>query len=213
VDTSRHWPLRGTAAVVGVLLLSSCVATTTVTAVWRDEAYSGRPHKALVLLATGGPLLIRVFEDAFVQQLQARGINAVAGYTLLPVDRQLSKDEIDAAVKKIDADALFITRLVNRQSYNVYYPGSVYVSHSSPPVRGWGGFYAGGYNSYYVTPGYTAQQEILHVETQLYDVHSERLIWSVMTETYTGKAVESEVNDFLKVIMKSLTKNGLIGRS
>ena len=42
---------------------------------------------------------------------------------------------------------------------------------------------------------------------------SERLIWSVMAETMTGDTVESDVEDFINVIVKNLTKNGPLGRS
>jgi hypothetical protein len=196
---------------IAAVQLSGC-ASTSVTAVWRDEAYSGRPHKALVLLVTGRPIIMRVFEDEFAQQLKARGVDAIPGYTLLPVDRKLEKEEIQAAVEKIQADTLFITRLVDKQSYDTYYPGSVYVTHAGPRGPGWGGYYDRGLTTYQATPGYTVQQDVLHVETQLYNVNTEQLIWSVMTETLTGSALESEVKDFVTVIMKSLTEKGLVAR-
>jgi hypothetical protein len=209
---SKKICLMSLLVMIAAVQLSAC-ASTSMTAVWKDQAYTGRPHKALVILVARKPLLIRVFEDEFVRQLKARGVDAVPGYSLLPTDRKLEKEEIQAAVEKIQADALFITRLVDKQSYETYYPGSVYVTHAGPRGPGWGGYYARGYTTYQATPGYTVQQEVLHVETQLYDVKTEQLIWSVMTETLTGGAPESEVKDFVKVIMKSLTSNGLVARS
>src|SRR6185436_6602387 len=164
------------------MLLSSC-ASTKVTADWRDNAYTGKPRKTLVLLATARPTLKRLFEDEFTRQLKARGVEAVPDYSLDPMNRPLvDKEEIAAAVEKIQADAFFITRLVDRKSYETYYPGSVY---TTPAGRyGW--------RDYRATPGYTVQEDILYVETQLYDVKTEQLIWSVMTETRVGSSMESE---------------------
>ena len=118
-------------ALIGAVFLSSC-ASTKVTAVWRDDAYTGMPHKALVILVTTRPIVMRLFEDEFAQQLNARGIEAVPGYSLLPLDSKLNKEEIATATEKINADTLFITRLVDKKSYQTYYPGSVYVSHAGP---------------------------------------------------------------------------------
>lgn len=193
------------------ILLSGC-ASTKITAVWRDPSYSEQPHKALVILATGRPIIKRVFEDEFARQLTAGGIEAVPGYSLLPPEEKADKEQISSAVEKIQADTLFITRLVDKKNYETYYPGSVYVT--GPPLgrgaRDWGGFYSRGFTTVQATPGYTVQQAVLYVETQLYDVKSEQLIWSVMTETESGDSPESEVKTFVKVIMESLAEKGLV---
>jgi hypothetical protein len=193
----------GLAAVfVCAVFLSSC-ASTKVTADWRDNAYTETPRKALVILAASRPTLTRLFEDEFAKQLSARGVEAVPGYTQLPPDRPVGdKEEIASAVERIQADALFITRLVDRKSYETYYPGSVYSTQA--------GRY--GWRDYQATPGYVVQENILHVETQLYDTKTQQLVWSVMTETRVASSMESEVKDFVKVIMKNLTEKGLVAR-
>ena len=206
----RKTLIRCASVIIGVGLLSAC-ASTTVTAVWRDQNYSSQPRTALVILVTEKPVIMRVFEDEFAQQLKGRGIEAVPGYSLLPSDRKLEKEEIAAAAVKSRADVLFITRLVDKKSYETYYPGSVYVQHTGGGP-GWRDNYARGYTSYQATPGYTVEQKILYVETQLYDVKTEQLVWSVMTETLVGDTAESEVKGFVKVIMKSLTEKGLVAR-
>lgn len=197
-------------AMIGMTAMLSACASTKVTAVWRDDTYAGMPREALVILVTGQPVLRRVFEDEFVQQLKARRVEAVPGYSLLPLDRKLDKEEIAAATEKMKADTLFVTRLVDKKSYETYYPGSVYATHAGPGGYGWRDNYARGYTSYQATPGYVVQQTVLYIETQLYDVKTENLIWSVMTETQAESSVESEVKTFVKVIMKNLTEKRLV---
>jgi len=173
-----------------------------VTAEWRAPAYTVTPRKALVILAAPRPTLTRLFEDEFDRQLNARGVEAVPGYSLLPPGGPADdKDEIAAGVERIQADAFFITRLVDRKSYETYYPGSVYSTQSGRLGR----------REYQATPGYVVQESILHVETQLYDATTEPLAWSVMTETRVGSSMESEVKTFVKV-MKSLTEKGPVAK-
>jgi len=198
-------------AILGMTVLSSCV-TTSVTGQWRDEAYTGSPKKALVILVTAKPTVMRLFEDEFAQQLKIRGIDAVPGYSLLPSEGKVEKEEVAAAAGKIGADSLFITRLVDKKSYEVYYPGSVYAGPPGPYGPGWGNYYSMGYSYYSASPGYSYQQDILYVETQLFDVKSEKLIWSVMTETPVQNNLESEVKDFVQVIMKNLSKNRIVAK-
>jgi hypothetical protein len=205
----RNINLLAAMALFGAILLSSC-ASTQVTAAWRDDAYTSTPQKALVLLVTGKPTLLRVFEDEFSQQLKNRGIEAVPGYSLLPLDKKLDNEEIAAAAEKIHADTVFITRLVDKKSYETYYPGSVYVTHPGAYNPGWNDYYSRGFDYYHASPGYTVQRDILYVETQLFDVKNQHLIWSVMTETVVGDPMETEVRSFVKVIMKNLSQNRLV---
>jgi hypothetical protein len=191
---------------IGAVSLSSC-ASTTVTGSWRDEAYMGRPNRALVVLVTAKPTVMRLFEDNFSQQLKTRGIDAVSAYTLMPSEDKPDKESIAAAAEKINADSLFITRLVDKKSYEVYYPGSVYVAAPGYYTPGWGDYYNRGYTYYSTSPGYAYEQAILYVETQLWDVKDNKLIWSVITETQPRGSLESEVQDFVHVIMKNLAKN------
>jgi len=192
-------------AIIGMTGLLSACASTKVTAVWRDDAYTGVPRKALVILVTERPVLMRVFEDEFVRQLKARRVEAVPGYSLLPPDRNPDKEEIVTATEKVNADTLFVTRLVDKKSFETYYPGSVYTTHAGPGGYGWR-------DTYQSTPGYVVQQNVLYIETQLYDVKTANLIWSVMTETQVESSVESEVKTFVKVIMKSLAEKGLVAK-
>jgi hypothetical protein len=202
----KHAFLRISVVILGAVFLSSC-ASTTVTGYWRDEAYTGRPNKALVVLVTAKPTVMRLFEDNFSQQLKTRGIDAVSAYTLMPSEEKPDKETIAAAAEKINADSLFITRLVDKKSYEVYYPGSVYVAAPGYYSPGWGDYYNRGYTYYSTSPGYAYQQAILYVETQLWDVKNNTLIWSVITETQPRGSLESEVQGFVHVIMKNLAEN------
>ena len=188
-------------------LLTSC-ATTTITASWKDDSYQGYPRKALVIGVTGKDTLKRIFENEFVLQLKANGVNAVPSYTVLPLEKKYEKKVIVAKVKELDADSLFITRLVDKKSYETYYPGSVYVSTPGYRSPGWHDYYSRGYS--YYSPGYVYQQEIVYIETQLYDSATGKLIWSVVTKTYVDSTMESQIKSFVKVIMKSLSTKGLI---
>ena len=188
-------------------LLTSCAATT-ITASWRDEAYQKQPRKALVMLVTERDTVKRFFENDFVAQLRSRGVDAVPGYTVLPPTKKLERQEIVSRLNEVNADSLFMTRIVDKKTYQAYYPGSVYATAPGYYRHNWHDQYSR--SVAYHGQGYAYQQEVVYTETQMYDVETERLVWSVMTETYIESTVEKEIKSFVKVIMKSLSKKGLV---
>ena len=69
-----------------ILMLAAC-ASTTLTNSWRDPAYKGPLLKKVMVMAVSTqPSVRRVFEDEFVSELKAAGVEATASYTLIGQD-------------------------------------------------------------------------------------------------------------------------------
>ena len=188
-------------------LMISC-ASTKATATWRDDAYEGPPRKVIVMLVTGKPTVKRLFENEFGKQLKARGIDAVPSYKKLPLDKKIEKDVIVTALNEVNADAIFITSLIDKKSYETYYPGSVYVAAPGFMGHGWDDYYGASFG--YYSPGYVYREELLYVETQLYIMKNELLVWSIMTKTFVSDAVESKIRSVVNVITRNLEKNEIV---
>ena len=78
--------LRACFALCLVSLLAACQSTS-IQSAWFDTSYRGGPFKKVVVIASDGTTAdSRVFEDIFVQKLQAAGVQAVPGYTTVPPD-------------------------------------------------------------------------------------------------------------------------------
>src|SRR5215813_1852794 len=94
------------------LLLAAC-ASTSLTNSWTDATYKGPPlKKVMVMGVSNQPALRRTFEDEFVKDLKAAGVDAVASYQFIPDDGKAEEARVKEAVKQARADGVLITRLV-----------------------------------------------------------------------------------------------------
>ncbi len=193
--------------IISLFIMTSC-ASTTLTHVWKDDMFQGQISKVLVMGVTREPATKRFFEDEFVNQLQARGIQATASYRLFPSDSMIAKEDILAQVNNRGIDAFMVTRIVDQKTVETYVPGTV---HYAPPYphRRWHGYYAASYRAVY-SPGYTVLDEVVVLETNLYDAKSEELIWSAMSETFVEGSTDKLIKGFITKIMENLSEKNLI---
>jgi len=196
-----------------IVMISSC-ATTTLKNVWRDGSYGGKLNKVFVIGVIKNPGIKRFFEDEFAAQLKARGTDAVAGYTVLTSDAVIDKENIAAALKAAGADGVLISRLVDKKTVETYVPPTTHAMSPRyvPPSHyygGWHHYYARSYDAIY-QPGYTVKDEVLVVETNLYEASSEKLVWSAISETFQEGSSNTLIRSFIKVMIENLSKENLL---
>jgi len=186
------------------LLLAAC-ASTSLTNSWTDATYKGPPlKKVMVMGVSNQPALRRTFEDEFVKDLKASGVDAVASYQFIPEDGKAEEAKVKEAVKQAGADGVLITRLV-RVDVNTQ------VTPANPPTMGMGfyGGYTGAWGGFYDPPVVT-QTDTLVLETNLYGVDASRLLWSGTTDTFAPTNMKQEMPDFAKLIIGQLKGHKLI---
>ena len=189
--------------IFSLFVFTSC-ATTTLTAVWRGESYKGPVKKMAVIGVSKKPAIRNLFEDECVRELRARGTDAVASYTFLPFDQLANKEAVHSRISELGADAVLMTRLVDTKSVQTYIPGQVYVMPGY--YYGWGGYYG----NVFATPGHTVQDEYAFLETNVYDVRSEQLIWSARSETWMADSDQETIRSFIGVIIARLSADKII---
>ena len=188
--------------VLGGFLLTSC-ATTIVTAVWKDESFTGPVKKMAVIGIFKTPAIRNSFEDEFSRQLRSHGVEAVPGYTVIPVDDQSDKDLVASRLKNLGTDYVLVTRLVDKRTVQTYVPGQAYVVPGY--YRSWGGYY-----QYAYTPGYMVQDIYAFAETNIYDVKNDKLIWSARSETEISGVNQELIQSFVKIMIDRLSADGVI---
>jgi hypothetical protein len=189
-----------------VMLITAC-ATTKLTSAWKDPSYQGQPRKIMVIGVAKKPLNKRIFEDEFVRQLKACGINAVAGYTVMPDEKQGDHAVIAAMMKEQGADAVLISRLASKKTVHIHVPGSVYY----PPnyYGNWRDYYGYGSQAVY-TPGYTAEDEYALMEANLYDAGNDKLIWSAASETEILGSDQDQISSYISVMVNAMADQQLL---
>lgn len=187
------------------LLLSAC-ASTQFNAQWLNpEAGSRLPvRNVLVIGVSRDTTARRVYEDAMVAQLAARGVKAQPSYRSLPDDGPAAQPAIERAVREAGADAVLISRTVSVTSEVRVSPGMV----MGPPYGfGWGGFYGfyhGMWASAYAIPPsvYTVQNVV--VDTRLFDAKDFMVLWSGSSTTTPTSGMQATITDFATSLVNAL---------
>jgi hypothetical protein len=209
--------VRLSAAAAAAFVLAAC-QTTSLQSAWYDTSYRGGPFKKIVVLASDGTTAdSRVFEDIFVQKLQAAGVQALPGYTTVPPDARRSESTFAPTVAATGADGVILVRLLRvdtkTQVSTVMMPG--------PMVGPWGGFYGPGFygggfygggfygGGFYAVPDIT-QYDVASVETNLYNVATKSLVWAATTQTVNPTTVEKEAPGYADLIIAQLRARGLL---
>ena len=191
------------------LFFFSC-ATTKITETWKDPRYRGAPFSDLFVIGVAKKdTTRRSFENMFVEKLQAAGVQAVASSSVMESDQKIEKESILAAIEKLDIDAVLITRLVSLKEKEIRSPST---SEQGRPDD-----YQGRYYSDYITaygssqqPGEYTTSVRVGLETKLYDVETEKLIWAATSKTANPKSNIKLFDAVIEALVRDLKKNKLL---
>ncbi|HDY88676.1 MAG TPA: hypothetical protein ENH82_11280 [bacterium] len=184
-------------------LFTSC-ATTTITDTWKDKTYQGKAQNMVVIMVARTQHLRNMFEGRFVAELRARGNNATQSNKIVTFEELTDKELVKSKIKSTDADTVLIARLVDSKRIETYEPGHI----KGIPIAYsyWGTYYA----IVSVDYGYTDDIQVAYVETNLYDVKTEKLIWSARSKTERSGGEQHLINTFINRIVKKLSSDKII---
>jgi len=188
------------------LLLAACATSTQFNAQWvNPEAGPRLPvRNVLVMGITPDTTARRVYEDAMVAQLAARGVKAQPSYRTLPEDGPAPQPAIEKAVRDAGADSVLISRTVSVTNEVRVSPGMV----AGPPLGfGWGGFYGYYYGmwsaAYAIPPNvYTVQNVV--VDTRLFDAKDFIVLWSGSSTTNPTNSMQATIAEFAATLIAAL---------
>lgn len=220
-------------------LLGGCGPSTKLIKSWVNEENVAKPYKKLAVVAltpnSSGRYLM---ERAVVADFKRSGIQAITTYEIFPLAGKMSeleklvedeeelKRRVVQKVTENQIDALLIIsvfdiekeqRYVNDRNYSMggaayygspYYGGMGY--YGSPHMRGsYYNYYAYSIGTVY-NSGYYVDEYTYFIECNLFDVASEKLLWTGRTKTVNMNSVEEEVEYFSKVVIKEILKKQAI---
>src|SRR5215204_3683068 len=181
--------------------LISCGPSTKIEKSWMEPGASVTPgpdNKTLVVALVKDETSRRVIEDQLVKRLNN---NAVASYTILT-------DATEAALNQKITEGKYthvlLMRLADVEKETSYVHGTTT------------GFY-GGYGRYYgygagmySTPGYYTTDKNYFVETAVYSVTPNKLLWTGTTKTVNPDKVSSAVNQIADVVTAKMKQDGFL---
>jgi hypothetical protein len=198
--------IRRLVAVAALLGLVACSGTR-LGDVWQDPGYSAAPLRnvAVFVLGADHPSVRRLAEDEFVRRLpmNTRGL---AGYGLVPAAEQGDLDKVRARLRASGFDGALVARLAGVEGAS---PKGAGVAERVPiSYRTLGDYYASTYREL-EGPG-SVRPTAVRIQTNLYAVASESLIWSGVSQTFNPEATREVAGDVAKVVVEQLQKAGIL---
>ena len=194
-----------TLAAATALTLAACASTELVNQ-WSNPAYTSPSFKKVMVIGvTKQAGIRRSFEDEFVAQLKAAGVNAIPSYLYIPQDGPVGEAILKQALKETGADALMITRLVRVQKKTEIAPGY----YPPDPAMAVHPLYTTAWNDYYEPP-IVYHSEIYTCETTLYDTVKNQVVWKGTAQTEATGKISQEIRNYADTIVGELKNKMLI---
>jgi hypothetical protein len=203
------------------LLIIACGGNTKLTVSYIQEGLQPKKYNklAIVALTNSDPNRL-VLEEALVEQFKQIGVNALSTFNIFPLagrpdvlaemelDDETIRNHIRETVKKNNIDALMIISLLDAKQVERYVntPANS-VGFYYPAYPAYGYHYYDYYSYVYGTTrnsGYYTTQSTYFVETNLYDIESEELIWTGQTKTENIISIEAEAPNFARIIVRDI---------
>jgi hypothetical protein len=194
-----------------VLLSGGACSTATnpiVSSEWRNPGYSKPSFHRVMIGGLGGATSVRRnFEDEFVSQLRASGIDAVPSYRDLPEDGEVDEAKIKQAAQAAGADATIFTRSIKverkTQPGPSYYPAPWFGFYGSNVGVSWSGLYG--------APSVSRYNEYT-TEATLYDVAKNDVVWTATIRTTENDDIKTAIKAYVAAVIHALDEKDLLGR-
>lgn len=184
------------------LILTGC-SSTSMTNTWKSPDYSaGYINNVLVLCGEGNNASSRTYEDNFVAQLASMGIKATPGYQVMAPGQKPDEAFIRSLVAQNQYSFVLISKLKDTKTKTQIVPGAVY----SPMSMGFYPYYASGP----FAPSQTVQYTMGYLETKLFRVSDDAMIWAGESKAFDPHSSQSFVNDVTTTILGSMAQAGLL---
>ncbi|MEJ8842814.1 hypothetical protein WG954_10510 [Lacibacter sp. H375] len=200
-------------AVLLVFLLTGCTSTK-ITSSWKAQNIEAKQYSKILVLGLirdTDRSLQEKMEAHLVGDLKEKGYNAVGSLSEYGPKAFSNMTEAEA-VSKLKAsavDAVITIVLLDKQKERSYVPGRLYYSpYGIYYNRFWG--YYGTLNYRIYEQGYYVTDTEYFWESNVYDMSTQSLIYSVQTKSFDPANSESLGHEYGKLIINEMVKNNIL---
>ena len=211
MQTRTRIPLTVVAALVAIV--SAAAAGPKFTSTWKAPEASTTTFagKKIAALIVSDDQNLRVSgEEALVRELAAIGLaQGIATYRIIPREELRDADKAKGWYERANIEGVVSMRLVKADTRKTWTP-SVW---NSPYYSTFWGYYPYSWGSVYVyDPGYSREEQVAVIETLVFSVPLNKLLWAGVTETTNPKDAATVISDVVAATVKEMTKQGLLRR-
>jgi hypothetical protein len=201
----------GLVAAAAVTLLAC--ATTTYHSTWKNpaaEPLNLRGKRVAALILSEEEPLRYAAEDALAREIMAHGGVGVPAYTLLPKGLVRDKEKARELLGKAAVEGVVALRPRAwdeslTANLGTYWGSPRYASFWGPGFWGWGWGWGG------ADDGYLRVDAVLVVETLVYSLPQNRLVWASQSRTMNPSEVGPFIHELSGKVGTEMEKQGLFG--
>ena len=180
-----------------ILAACSSSKTPTTSTVWvnKDKVGTKSYHRVFIVVMTADIETRVQLENDLAAVAESRGYEAVKSYDSITfsLDRPKAptREEVINSVRASGADAVFVASLLKKDEELNYTPGTT--AYSQGNYYSWNGQVFGYYSNWYPTvstPDYYSHDKKYFMQSNLYDVASEELLWSVKSQVFNPASLK-----------------------
>ena len=150
----------------------------------------------------------RIYENTFTESFTKKGVHAIPGYSVSKQSIEPSKEALMDAIAKSSADTVLITHMLGKSEQEYYQPGTSFF-YNGNSYNGLFDYYPFVYNTVSTPGSYTNTTRVI-LETNLYDVKTEKLLWSARTESLDPVMTKKYYQKLINLFLSDLQKNDLL---
>jgi hypothetical protein len=188
------------------LALSACASTSTkLVSTWAAPDAESHVARKIVVAVPSAIASRRLSAEVRMAQLIP---NAVTANSTFINGEEGDAERVRARIKEVGIDTVVIVRPIAVDTTTEYVAPSV---TTYPTYTGLYGYWGTGYATVY-DPGYTRQKTVATVETSVYAVEGEKLLWVSRSRTMEPQDVASAVDSIIEANVDAMREQGLISR-
>src|SRR5262245_17640535 len=201
----------GFALLASLALVTGCGTSTRFLSTWSPrnaQPVSVNGMRVATVFFNSNESIRRQSEDVMANELARFGGIAVPSYEIIPDDPK----NVEASKKKLEkagVDAVMSMRVVSAERVVNYTPAYF----ASGPYYGslWG-YWGYGWGAVY-DPGYLSTSVVVAVETLVYSLKDDKLLWAGMSQTFDPPSVRSAVKWITKKVVNNIDKQQVFARN
>lgn len=188
---------------------TSVIAAPKFLAVWKSPEITRlnfAMKKVAALVITDSQSLQMSGEEALSRELTERGVSGTPTYRFVPREELKSAEKARPWFERAKVEGVVALRPVKRETEKEYSP----VIWSSGYYPDFWGYYGYGWTNVYVLPT-GRDTTTITVETLIYDLTRNQLVWAATSETRDPKNLQGFVKDLVNAAVKEMKKMKLVG--
>ncbi|MBK9105651.1 MAG: hypothetical protein IPL92_14060 [Saprospiraceae bacterium] len=206
--------------ILSMLFMTACSPSMKITGSWMNKDMMGKGNykKVFLFVIASDKGAQQTVENAQAKAAAAEGVTTVKSYEFFGpnfIAQKPSVEQIMAKIRESGCDAVFTSALVDVKSQTRYVPGTTSYSYGYGGGYGYGGYGYGSFGGYYGSaayiyePGYYTEDQTYFIESNLYDVKTEEIVWSVQSEAYNPTNVETVARTYSALLFEKLKSEGI----